>query len=162
MALVSILRRHFIPFPVGQHYWETHSRGCLQSRLTWEGRDDDPNACECTPSKGKQLSFNSRCHRAQLDHSCHFPFQFSGLFVCFFPPYHTTSRISFPWLGIDPTPLAVKAQSPNLWRAREFTITQLFYIYTTKKFSSYCPVPQLFSLPWKHRVLTSGEPGNSP
>ena len=88
-----------------------------------------PNACECTPFKGKQLSFNSRCHRVQLDRSCHFPFQFSGLFVCFFPPYHTTSRISFPWPGIDPTPLAVKAQSPKLWRASEFNITQLFYIY---------------------------------
>ena len=127
--LVSITERHTSEV--------TYRAGSLG-----KGRDYDPNVYKCSPFKGKQLSFNSRCHCVRLDRSCHFPFQFSGGF--FFSPYHTTCRISLPWLRIDPTPLTVKAQSPNLWRAREFTIAQLFYIYTTKKFSSCCPVPQLF------------------
>ena len=129
--LVSITERHTSEV--------TYRAGSLG-----KGRDYDPNAYECSPFKGKQLGFNSRCHSVRLDRSCHFPFQFSGVLFFFFSPYHTTFRISLPWPRIDPTPLAVKAQSPNLWRAREFTIAQLLYIYTTKKFSSCCPVPQLF------------------
>ena len=35
-------------------------------------------------------------------------------------PHHMAHRVLFPWLGIEPVPLAVKAQSPNHWTTREF------------------------------------------
>ena len=35
-------------------------------------------------------------------------------------PHHVAHRVLFPWLGIEPVPLAVKAQSPNHWTTREF------------------------------------------
>ena len=128
--LVSITERHTSEV--------TYRAGSLG-----KGRDYDPNAYKCSPFKGKQLSFNSRCHRVRLDRSCHFPFQFYRGFFFF---HHTTQLAGshFPDQGLTPHPWQWKHKSPNLWRAREFTIAQLFYIYTTQKFSSCCPVPQLF------------------
>ena len=41
-------------------------------------------------------------------------------FLYYFWPCHVACRILFPPSGTEPRPLAVRAQSPNHWTAREF------------------------------------------
>ena len=65
------------------------------------------------------------------------------LLTFFFLPCHMACRISLPWLGIEPTPLAVKAQSPNLETAMEFfpvVSCSLFFL----RLHTFClPLPNL-------------------
>ena len=49
---------------------------------------------------------------------------FLGLLWCafFFWLHHVACEILFPWPGIKPIPLAMKAWSPNHWTGREFLL----------------------------------------
>ena len=44
---------------------------------------------------------------------------FSFLFFFYLWPYLEACRILFPWLGMEPSPPAVQAWSPNHWSIRE-------------------------------------------
>ena len=44
------------------------------------------------------------------------------IFFFSFWPWHVVCGILFPQLGTEPRPSAVKAQSPNHWTTREFSI----------------------------------------
>ena len=46
--------------------------------------------------------------------------RFGGGVFSFFLPHHAAFRILVPQPGIEPGPLAVKAQSPNYCTTREF------------------------------------------
>ena len=43
-------------------------------------------------------------------------------------PHCAAWGILFPWVGIEPMPLAVEAQSPNHWTTREFPWLCSFYL----------------------------------
>ena len=49
-----------------------------------------------------------------------FNFHFFPLFFFFFWLHCMAYRILVPWLGIEPMPPVVEAQSPNHWTTREF------------------------------------------
>ena len=55
-------------------------------------------------------------------------------------PHHVAHRVLFPWLGIEPVPLAVKAQSPNHWTTREF-FNPLTLVFLRIPCSSYHSAP---------------------
>ena len=48
-------------------------------------------------------------------------------FLSFFVPHRAACGILAPQPGIEPTPLAVKARSPNHWTAREFPPLPFLY-----------------------------------
>ena len=51
-----------------------------------------------------------------------FGFVMFFVFCVFFWLHHLACEILFPWPGIKPIPLAVKAWSPNHWTGREFPL----------------------------------------
>ena len=56
-------------------------------------------------------------------------------------------RILVPWPGIEPTPSAVKTQSPNHWTTRKFPTIPCFYSVTWSEVKSLSRV-RLFVTPW--------------
>ena len=52
------------------------------------------------------------------------------LWFFFFKLYYMACRILVPWPGIEPTPSAVKMQSPNHWTTRKFPTIPCFYSVT--------------------------------
>ena len=64
-----------------------------------------------------------------------------GFFFWFFWPHHTACGILVPRPGIEPVPLAVEAQSPNHWTAREFPIELLL---VSKFYLSFNPHNKLY------------------
>ena len=52
-------------------------------------------------------------------------YAFVGLF-CFFG--HAAHEIFLPWLGVQPVPPALEAQSPNHWIVREVPVSQYLWI----------------------------------
>ena len=62
-----------------------------------------------------------------------------GVFLCL---HRTVCRISVPWLGIQPGPLAEKVLSPNDWTTQESPV-----FCVLREFSTFCQ-PKEFFFSW--------------
>ena len=77
----------------------------------------------------------------------------------FFLPWHTACRILVPWPGVEPSPLAVKVQSPNHWTTRELPWHLLLSVCVSIMVT-WCEELTPWKRPWCCKRLKAGGEGD--
>ena len=96
---------------------------------------DGPQVLQSSLLRRKEASYPVCMWESKIQTHAFLFVCFVFLFVCFWPHCAACGILS-PRPGIEPTPSAVKTQSPNHWTAREFPQTHVYW--AVKHFSFYC------------------------